>query len=304
MYQIGEVIKRTRESLGMTQEALSSGICSVETLSRIENGKHVPNRAHFQALMERMGKRGERYLPFLRSDDMDVLDEWEKIERKYIQRKFEEVDTLLNAFESRVDMEDPVNRQLVIRLRTLNNYYRGKIDEKEKREGLLQALRCTIPNFNESQISSSVFSRYEVRLLCNIAVSYAEEGNLDRAIVLLRNLEQYFLHTSIDKEERYIEETLLLSNLAQILGQNGNILEALEMNEKGISMCLETGEGERLATFLYNAGFEMELLERNETDCKEKMIQAYYIAELYENKKRMRHIAKHWKERYGSDICV
>lgn len=76
------------------------------------------------------------------------------------------------------------------------------------------------------------------------------------------------------------------------------------MNEKGISMCLETGEGERLATFLYNAGFEMELLERNETDCKEKMIQAYYIAELYENKKRMRHIAKHWKERYGSDICV
>lgn len=201
-------------------------------------------------------------------------------------------------------MKDPVNRQLLIRLRTINDYYRGKIDEKEKREGLLQALRCTIPDFDESRISSAVFSRYEVRLLCNIAVSYAEEGNRERAIVLLRNLEQYFLHTSIDKEERYIEETLLLSNLAQVLGQNGNIQEALEMNEKEIAMCLETGEGERLAAFLYNSGFEMELLEMDETACKEKIIQAYCIAELYENKRRMSHIAKHWKERYGSDICV
>lgn len=201
-------------------------------------------------------------------------------------------------------MKDPVNRQLLIRLRTINDYYRGKIDEKEKREGLLQALRCTIPDLDESRISSAVFSRYEVRLLCNIAVSYAEEGNRERAIVLLRNLEQYFLHTSIDKEERYIEEALLLSNLAQVLGQNGNIQEALEMNKKGIAMCLETGEGERLAAFLYNSGFEMELLEMDETACKEKIIQAYCIAELYENKRRMSHIAKHWKERYGSDICV
>lgn len=54
-YLIGQVIKRTRESLGLTQQELCEGICGLETISRIETGKQIPNRANFQALMERMG---------------------------------------------------------------------------------------------------------------------------------------------------------------------------------------------------------------------------------------------------------
>lgn len=131
MYQIGEVIKRTRESLGLTQEALCDGICSVETLSRIENGRHVPGRSNFQALMERMGKCGERYLPFLRSDDMELLEEWQNIERSYGKRKYEKVDTLLDLFEKKVDMKESVNRQLVMRMRALNDCHMGRISQRE-----------------------------------------------------------------------------------------------------------------------------------------------------------------------------
>ena len=36
-YKAGDVIRLTRNAVGMTQEELSDGICSVETLSRIEN---------------------------------------------------------------------------------------------------------------------------------------------------------------------------------------------------------------------------------------------------------------------------
>lgn len=72
VYLVGQVIKRTRESLGMTQEELSDGICSVETLSRIENGKRAPNRANFEALMERMGKCGKKYIPNVHHRNMEV----------------------------------------------------------------------------------------------------------------------------------------------------------------------------------------------------------------------------------------
>lgn len=304
MHQIGIVIKRTREYLGITQETLSNGICSVETLSRIENGKHVPNRNHFQALMERMGKSGERYLPFLHSNDIDRFNEFESIERKFFQRKFEEVDILLSSLESQINMDDSINKQLILRLRTLNDYYSGKIDVRSKRIGLLQALKYTIPNFNENQIASSIYSRYEVRLLCNLAATYAEEKNFTHSISLFRKLEQYFSNSKINKEELYQEKSLFLSNYAQVLGQFGNTSSALQMNDAGISICLETGEGERLSTFLYNKGFEMEIYGMNDDSCKKTLLQAYYVAELYNNEKKMAHIAKHWKEKYGDDISA
>ena len=40
VYNMGEVIQKRRKSLGITQEQLSEGICSVQTLSRVENGKN------------------------------------------------------------------------------------------------------------------------------------------------------------------------------------------------------------------------------------------------------------------------
>ena len=38
IFQFGFMIKHRREELGYTQEDLADGICSVPTLSRIENG--------------------------------------------------------------------------------------------------------------------------------------------------------------------------------------------------------------------------------------------------------------------------
>lgn len=62
-YQIGEVIRLLRKEKGITQELLSDGLCSVETLSRIENGKHTPSRATLDALMERLGKDSQKFFP-------------------------------------------------------------------------------------------------------------------------------------------------------------------------------------------------------------------------------------------------
>lgn len=38
-YRANDVIRLTRKAVGLSQEAISEGICSVETFSRIERGK-------------------------------------------------------------------------------------------------------------------------------------------------------------------------------------------------------------------------------------------------------------------------
>lgn len=50
IFQFGFMIKHRREELGYTQEDLADGICSVPTLSRIENGERMPTREHFEML--------------------------------------------------------------------------------------------------------------------------------------------------------------------------------------------------------------------------------------------------------------
>lgn len=55
IYQFGAIIRCRREELGYTQEDLADGICSVPTLSRIENGERMPTREHFEMLLQRLG---------------------------------------------------------------------------------------------------------------------------------------------------------------------------------------------------------------------------------------------------------
>lgn len=54
-YSCGQIIKRMRQSRGLTQEELAFGICSVSSLSKIENGRQTPHYRTFEALLERLG---------------------------------------------------------------------------------------------------------------------------------------------------------------------------------------------------------------------------------------------------------
>ena len=51
---LGDVIKRRRLELNLTQEQLCQGICEPITISRLENGKHAPSHQRINALLERL----------------------------------------------------------------------------------------------------------------------------------------------------------------------------------------------------------------------------------------------------------
>ena len=55
LYNIGNFIKQRREELGITQNELAEGLCSLPTLSRIESGSHVPHGNTLRSLLQRLG---------------------------------------------------------------------------------------------------------------------------------------------------------------------------------------------------------------------------------------------------------
>jgi len=70
-HYLGEVLKRKRTELSMTQEAVSHGICSVSYLSKIENNKMSPNSLFVREISDRMGIDLEAYAQTF--EDTNVL---------------------------------------------------------------------------------------------------------------------------------------------------------------------------------------------------------------------------------------
>lgn len=144
-----------------------------------------------------------------------------------------------------------------------------------------------------------MFTRTECGIVCNIAVSYMQEENYQEALDLMRQMQKYFETTRMNEEEKCVSEGLLLSNLAQCLGRSGETEEALEIEEKEAKRYMKHDMAGRLYGSLYNIAYEMEVQRKDKEACKEKLVQAYYMADFVGDIRIKGHIRKHFEERYG-----
>ena len=83
--QIGAVIRRRRVELGLSQEDLADGVCSVTTLSRIENGERMPTQNHLEILLQRIGYSDMMVQSYLSEEDFLAHDLKFKIRQAFIE---------------------------------------------------------------------------------------------------------------------------------------------------------------------------------------------------------------------------
>lgn len=303
VYLVGQVIKRTRESLGMTQEELSDGICSVETLSRIENGKRAPNRANFEALMERMGKCGKKYIPYVHHRNMEVHRMLEKLRACILRRNYEEAENILDEMERCLNLEDPVNRQLILLFQATVKRNLKQISVWEYMHLLEESLSCTLPCYEDHGIlPRGVLTRAETQILIGIAVAYILEDDLDMAILMLEQLWEYYENIKIDTEERILAESSILNNLARCYGRKGQFDRSSEISLLNMNQCIRQRIMTNLPSTIYGAAYSMEHMDEDPKACKELFIQAYYAAEQSNNRYLMNHIKEHMVGVYGEDV--
>ena len=117
-YRAGDVIRMTRNAVGITQEDLSDGICSVETLSRIENGKHKIKRETYRKLMEKMGRAVHDNCAVCMGKDMSLLEEYTLFEDAMAKREYNMAKRYLERIREKIS-DSPVDRQYLKRVETL-----------------------------------------------------------------------------------------------------------------------------------------------------------------------------------------
>lgn len=176
--QIGSIIKKKREELMMTQEELARGICSVPSLSRIENGDRMPSRERLGMILQRLGYSETTLDWIVDEDDFDFYELKVKLRQAHMQDKIEEARELLEELKTmRSDL--PVNKQFVLLYTVLLN--KKDYSTNERLELLEEALRYTAPRYTSENLPAIMFYE-EILVLNNIAIAYQELGEADTAI--------------------------------------------------------------------------------------------------------------------------
>ena len=180
---LGEYMKQRRLELGLTQEELCEGICEPITISRMENGRQTPSRNRINALLQRLGLPDDRYFALLSKREEEIAALQKEIIACSVQRDTAHGWELLGQLEQITEPDDHVTRQFILRSQVILGKAEGRYSAEEQLQMLMKALRMTAPHFDLEEISKGLYSFEEVKIINQIAVTYA--GNGQRRLSLI-----------------------------------------------------------------------------------------------------------------------
>ena len=184
-YKAGDVIRLTRNAVGMTQEELSDGICSVETLSRIENNRHKIKRDTYRKLMEKMGRGVHDNCALCMGRDMSLLEEYTMFEDAMAKREYSVAERYLAHIREKIS-GSLVDRKYLKRVENLMGYDMKRIDAQECMSQLHVAMKMTVPDYEcylwgEKRDKVYPYREQEILILMGIGNTYYGFGKYNFA---------------------------------------------------------------------------------------------------------------------------
>jgi transcriptional regulator with XRE-family HTH domain len=303
-YRLGDIVRMTRKSLSITQEQLSDEICSVETLSRIENGSQTPTRDTYELLMERMGRIRSRAYSVLSVSDLKVLEKMKLFEDYIKLYDFNQADRILNEIKEIIGAST-LDKQFLYRAESLVNYYTKRITAEEYLSGFIKAIKLTIYKYGMISLSNWPLSFNEASLLMNISVAYAENGDYKNAIDIIKQAYTAMKQSYMETQQRDILQVAIATNLSKWYGLIGYHTDAIQIACEGINICKKSKLGNALPNLLYNVAWNKEKLidmgvlpSNDKSECFSYLKQAYYIASAMQLQFMIQFIKEHIEEHY------
>lgn len=206
----GKAIREARIKAGLTQEQLSEGVCSVLSLSRIENGSAGVSPVTFQALMAHAGASCEVYPIFANRTDFDCFYTLNRA-RFYLGSW-----QLDYAFKELNKIEDLhfANNKLYYQ-EWLSLYGRLLVRSGCKNHSAIydlfsMALHITRPQIDYSDFRHLLLSIVEIELLIDIAQELLYLGKCDLCYSICSQIASYLTNAEID----YLKKDYLYAEYA------------------------------------------------------------------------------------------
>lgn len=248
---LGEVIKQRRTELRLTQEELCEGICDAVTISRIENGRQTPSRNRINALLQRLGLPNDRYYALLSKHEMELDSLRKELHHRtaYFEQASDEIRDsarlraleTLQKLEAIMDADDQITRQQILSKRVTLGNTDGPYNCEERLDLLMEAIHLTVPRFDLKKICERYYTTDEIRIINQIAATYAMAGQRNEAIHIYGQLLQY-VQKNNQRLARYAGQLAMVAHNYSIdLGLEKRYREAIEIAELGRCTCVEYG---------------------------------------------------------------
>lgn len=315
-YKAGDVIRLTRNAVGMTQEELSDGICSVETLSRIENNRHKIKRDIYRKLMERMERGIHDNCAVCMGNDMSLLEEYILLEDTLSKREYDISKQYLAHICEKIS-DSVVDRQYLKRVRALVDYELGEISAQVFIKQLQEAMEMTIPAYEsylwgDQRGKIYPYREQEILILMGMGIAYYDVGELDKDIIIYETIIRSLDAGYMDEKNAAELKLINLANLARPLGKLGRYEEALAKAEEGLNMAISRGYAHGLVELMMGTawnrmkiaknGIDTERKQQELAESKKMMQQAYYIAAARKDKYNLKSIVENLKYHFGLEM--
>lgn len=212
MSGIGKEIKRIREEEGISQEKLARGLCSRSTLSKLEWEERYVEQWVIEAILQRLGKSSDKFWSIINVKDYYRLEERNRIWEDILHKKYTEAAQALENYCKRVNMQEPLQRQFVLKCQGM---LLGKAGNwKQGIEVITQAIQTTVLEFEVGNV--------EKRQLIYELLKNIENKNWDREELVKIYPKVVWHWVRFLKEEDKYELVILVA---------GRAIELLKENE-------------------------------------------------------------------------
>ena len=286
-YKVGDIIRLSRNFIGMSQEELAfqAGLAT-ETISRIESGKHKISTETYKKIMSALNRFPERSFAICSRSDMEIIEEKKLLEEAEVKYELDDAEYYLSSIKKQIG-DNEIDRQYVSRAESILRFYRNEKETKTFIEGLEQAMRLTIKDweFEVYKEKKYPYTDQELLILMNLSSAYGEDNQCEKAMeisnMILEYLNAGYISSSeIDNFKLAIKRNLTINY--QIIGEYEKSLQILqEVLEEAVALKY----GSMITLTLYDIVWSMKKINQvsegeqytaDEIEAKAK--QVYYIA--------------------------
>ena len=302
VYMIHEYLSSKRKEKGITQEALSEGICEPETYSRVEGGKRAPSRKNFKALAERLDitwalYRGEIVCEDFKAYELRSLQRMTIVEGDRKKSLF-----FVREMENILDMNIVENYQYVKYQEYVTRQRLGEISLEDTCERLQELLFMT----QKMDVDTSrlvYYSQTEMEIVASLAQLYKVCGRYEAGIELIETIVKQMEHSRLSYEDQWHGFSFLFRVLASLYFSIGEYDRAIQISEYVKKNILRRREGANLATVLDAIADDLEHKgEQYSEEYKKLYRYTYYVADFYGIQDVVGFAKKYYEENFEASI--
>lgn len=236
IFSMKDVLRIRREMLGLTQEQLCEGICSVKSLRRAEKGQTDMQMETLKKVLNRLGLSGQMQWSRLITSDREAIRMAEELADYINDRKFSVASKQLESLKSRIDLDIPQNKQYFLEKQALLEFEQGKVTREEFVKMEKEALECTLRAENLYRKENVYLTEQEITCIRNSWRGMEGKEKRELIDLIFRLYDNYALNNGLSQAISMYE--FIAESAVNELGNNGEHVRAEEIDRKVIKASL------------------------------------------------------------------